>query len=144
MSTSYRFLLVSDSPEDYGLQVLREALIALGSLEVVAESKLDLPPRVQVYDVVIVDAGAVTSAATVVSRVRALDPDSKVVVVTASPHWKIARAVFRAGAAEYLHKSLDEAEILASFRTILEREPAVGVIDSKWREWDSEGNDSVR
>ena len=75
------------------------------------------------YDVVIVDAGAVKSAPEVVTRVQALDPDTKAVVVTASPHWKIAKAVIQAGAADYLSKSLNKEKIVSSFRTILEEFP---------------------
>jgi DNA-binding NarL/FixJ family response regulator len=67
-----------------------------------------------------VDAGAVTSAPRVISQIRALDPDTRVVVVSASLHWKIARAVFRAGATDYLYKSLNKEEILTGFRAILE------------------------
>lgn len=120
MSTPYLFLLVADSPNDYGLQVLREVLLALGSLQVVSEDELtDFLPE-QSWDVAIVDAGAVTSVSETVSQIRELDPSIKVVVITASKHWKIARAVYQAGAEEYLSKSLNREEMLISFRAILE------------------------
>ena len=120
MSTSYSFLLVSDSPCGYWRQVFGEALAALGSLQVVSESGMTALLQQRGYDVVIVDAGAVTSAPAVVSRVRTLAPGVKVVVVTVSPHWKIAKAVLQAGAADYLYKSLNKAEILAGLRAILD------------------------
>ena len=116
----YRFLLVSNSPGDYGHRVLAEALSTLGSLQFAGEQKLVFLLREQAYDVVIVDAGAVTSAPDVVSQVRSLNLNAKVVVVTSSPHWKIARAVFRAGATDYLLKSLDRAEILTDFQVVLD------------------------
>ena len=74
----------------------------------------------QPYDVVLVDAGAVTNAPEVVSQIHIQSPDTRVVVVTVSPHWKIARAVLLAGATDYLYKSLNEEEILTTFRSLLE------------------------
>jgi len=121
----YRFLLVSNSPGDYGHRVLEEALSALGPLQFAGEQRLASLLSGQAYDVVIVDAGAVTSAPDVVSQVRALNLNAKIVVVTSSPHWKIARAVFRAGATDYLLKSLDRAEILKDFRVVLDELEAV-------------------
>jgi len=120
MPASYHFLLVSDSPDDYGNQMLREALVVLGSLQVTSEGELIRSLQEQSYDVAIVDAGAVTSAPEVVSQIRELDPDTKTVVVTASKHWKVARGIFRAGAMDYLSKSLSKDEILVSFRKVLE------------------------
>ena len=119
-STLFHFLLVSDSSDDYWHQVLGEALVTLGSLQVAPESEMTFLLQERPYDVVIVDAGAVADAPKVVSQVRRLAPDTRVVVVTASPHWKIAKAVFQAGATDYLNKSLNKEELLQSFRTILE------------------------
>jgi len=120
MSTSYCFLLVSDSSGDYWYQALRGALVDLGSLQVVSENEMAALLQEQTYDVVIVDAGAVANAPEVVSQIRVLAPDTRVVVVTVSPHWKIAKAVFRAGATDYVYKSLNEEEILTIFRSLLE------------------------
>lgn len=120
MPTSYCFLLVSKSPGDYWCQALRGALVALGSLQVVSEGEMAGLLEQQTYDIVIVDAGAVTSASEVVSQIHVLRPDTRVVVVTVSPHWKIARAVLLAGATDYLYKSLNEEEILMTFRSLLE------------------------
>ena len=120
MPTPSHFLLVSDSPDDYGNQVLREALVALGSLQVALEGELAYLLQEQSYGIVIVDAGAVESAPEVVSQIRELNPDTTVVVVTISKHWEVARDVFRAGAMDYLSKSLSKEEILASFQKVLE------------------------
>ena len=125
MST-YRFLLVSNSPGDYGHRVLREAVSTAGSLQLASEEEVTSQLGEQAYDVVIIDAGAVTSAPEVVERVRGLDPNTRVVVVTSSPHWKIARAVFQAGATDYLLKSLDRAEILANMLAVLEQSCTAG------------------
>jgi DNA-binding NarL/FixJ family response regulator len=120
MFTPYRILLVSDSLGGYWYQALRRALVDLGSLQVVSENEMAALLQEQTYDVVIVDAGAVTNAPEVVSQIHVLRPDTRVVVVTVSPHWKIARAVLLAGATDYLYKSLNEEEILITFRSLLE------------------------
>jgi DNA-binding NarL/FixJ family response regulator len=120
MSTSYCFLLVSDSSGDYWYQALRGALVDLGSLQVVSENEMATLLQEQTYDVVIVDAGAVTNAPEVVSQIHVLRPDTRVVVATVSPHWKIARAVLLAGATDYLYKSLNKEDILTTFQALLE------------------------
>jgi DNA-binding NarL/FixJ family response regulator len=119
MSKPTCFLLVSDSPDDYGNQVLQEALGTLGSVQVVPERDLGSLLQQQTYTVVVVDAGAVKNAPQVVAQVRSLAPNAQVVIVTASPHWKIARAAFLAGARDYVYKSQNEAEILACFQAIV-------------------------
>ena len=119
MSVPFHFLLISDPQGDRGHQVFREALVALGSLQVASEGEMASLLREPIYDAVIVDAGAVTSAPDVVSQIRRMDPAAKIVVVTASPHWKVAKAVLRAGATDYLHKSLSKDEIMAGLRAIL-------------------------
>jgi DNA-binding NarL/FixJ family response regulator len=120
MPTSYCFLLVSKSPGDYWCQALRGALVALGSLQVVSEGEMAGLLEQQTYDIVIVDAGAVTNAPEVVSQIHVLRPDTRVVVATVSPHWKIARAVLLAGATDYLYKSLNKEDILTTFQALLE------------------------
>jgi FixJ family two-component response regulator len=43
-----------------------------------------------------------------------------VVVITATPHWRIARALFRAGAADYVRKSQNRQEIRENVLHLLE------------------------
>jgi DNA-binding NarL/FixJ family response regulator len=119
---SFRFLLVGDAPEDYGRQVLREALAELGTLSTVGEP--DLPGKLAALapDVVIVDAGGVSSPPQAVARILELRKEAKVVVITASPQWKVAKAVIVAGALDYLEKSLSQQEFEQVFRQLLSNE----------------------
>ena len=120
-SIPHRFLLISDAADDHWNQVLREALAVLGPLQIVSEREAAAFLQVHAYDTVIVDAGAVSSAPKeLIRQIRELHPGARVVVVTASPHWKIAKAVIRAGAADYVEKTLNREEILASFGKTLE------------------------
>ncbi len=113
------FLYIGDQADNYGTQVLREALSEYGTLQESREAEIASSVQKQFYSVAIVDAGAVSAAPEVVSQIRALSPNSKIVVITASYHWKIAKAVIQAGAADYLLKSLDRREILENFKAIL-------------------------
>ena len=120
-STPLGFLLVSDSADDHWTQVLQETLTALGPLQIISEGELAAYLHKHAYDAVIVDAGAVSSAPeSLVLRIRELVPSAMVIVVTASPHWKIAKAVIQAGAADYVEKTLNREEISASFGKILD------------------------
>jgi DNA-binding NarL/FixJ family response regulator len=119
-SVSYRFLIVGDSSDEYSSETLREALTTLGSVHILSEDEMIHHLKERSYNVVIVDAGAVADAAVAVSQIRSLRPNIRVVVITASPHWKVARAVLAAGATDYLRKSWNTLDILASFSKALE------------------------
>ena len=121
-SIPHHFLLISDAADDHWNQVLREALAVLGPLQIVSEREAPAFLQVHAVDTVIVDAGAVSSAPKdLILQIHEPHPAAKVVVVTASPHWKIAKAVIRAGASDYVEKMLNREEILASFGKILEQ-----------------------
>jgi len=121
MSTFSHFLLVSDSPGDYWHQVLREALVALGSLHVVLESELVSFLQEQTYDIVIVDAGAISDTPLLVSCIRSQWPDVRVVVVTSSPHWRQAREILHAGAIDYIQKSWSKDDLFSAFQAMLDK-----------------------
>jgi DNA-binding response OmpR family regulator len=114
-----QFLLIADAKDEYGTQVLRETLTELGPVQIATEGGLDASLAERFCDVVIVDAAAVERAATIVRRIREKSPSSKVVVITASPHWRVARDVFRAGAVDYMRKPWHREEILNSFRSVV-------------------------
>jgi DNA-binding response OmpR family regulator len=69
-----------------------------------------------------VDAGAVRDAVLMVSRLRVQQPETRIVIATASPTWQRAREALRAGAADYVRKSLDEKGLRSKVQTVLERQ----------------------
>jgi DNA-binding NtrC family response regulator len=75
------------------------------------------------YAIVVVDAGTTADVPAFVQDVLAIAPHSRVVVVTAAPDWRAARASLTAGASDYLSKSLDRQQTLAAFRKILHKKP---------------------
>ncbi len=78
------------------------------------------------YDVIIIDAGEVRDAALLASRLRARWPEARVVIATASPTWRRAREALRAGATDYIRKSLDEEELRSKIQAVLDAPPPSG------------------
>ena len=117
----YMFLLVGKTTETQWSSVLKEALSPLGSLQVVSEEGA-VPAVIRThYDLVIVDAGAVRDAVLMVSRLRVQQPETRIVIATASPTWQRAREALQAGAADYVRKSLDEKGLRSKVQAVLER-----------------------
>ena len=114
-------LFVSNAPNDRWHGLLRNAVATLGCLAHCSQA--DAVPRLEdgSYGLVVVDAGAVRNVSNLVSDIRAADPLAKVVVVAASPHWKVARSVFKAGATDYWAKRGDQAGMTAAFRWFLQQ-----------------------
>ena len=117
----HSFLVVGDRSDRSDLQVLQDALHTLGHLAVSSECDLEGELENRSYDTAVVDAGAVAKPEDVIRRILSVQPHVKIVVITASPHWKIARAVFRAGATDYLRKSQNIQEVRATFAQMLDQ-----------------------
>jgi len=120
---SHAFLLISGMPLTQWNQVLQRALASLGELQIASEEQAVNMIFQNHYDVVIIDAGPVRDAVSLVSRARASRKGLRIVVVTASPTWLRAREVLLAGATDYIRKSLDEEEIQAFIKSMLELPP---------------------
>lgn len=116
-----RFLLVSDATEKQmqWSRLLRNALCRLGKLCITTGKEAVEEVSRESYDMIIVDSGAVHKVALLVSRLRAQRPESRVLVVTASPSWQAAREVLKAGAIDYLSKSLSGDELRSRIEVML-------------------------
>jgi len=117
------FLLIGNTVEDEWTLILRRALAPLGSLYVRSDAQANQTVGDSNYDMVIVDAGTVRDAALLVSRLRASRTDLRIVVFTSSPTWQRAREALRAGAADYLRKSLNEKKLRSLIESVLELPP---------------------
>src|SRR5215210_7487190 len=113
------FLLVNSQQQDRWHRVLETALNPFGMLESVREDTAVTRAIEKTFDIIIVDATVVKRVELLVSRIHVQQPQTRVVVVTASPHWKLARAAFLAGAVDYVFKSSDENELHETFKDIL-------------------------
>lgn len=109
IAVMYRFLFVTRFAEAQWTRALRETMANAASVEIVDERSLDfLSPQ---YDLMIVDAGGVSSFPRVVRRLRAMCARCPILVVTASPTWQRAREAMHAGANDYQRKTLDNREL---------------------------------
>ena len=124
MSVKYTFLLVGETGTRWH-SVLQRVLSSLsGKLHTVAEERAAESVAQDRYDMVIVDAGIVDDAALLVSHLRARQKQARVVVATASPTWKRARAALQAGAADYISTSLNEDELRSVIEMALKLPPS--------------------
>ena len=115
----YLFLLVSNKPSTQWASILREALAPLGELCVDSEGNTlhKIPP--QHYDAIIVDAGAVKDVVAITHGLRHRCPQARVIIATTSPTWKRAREALRAGATDYIRKSLDKKKLYSEIKATL-------------------------
>lgn len=115
------FLMIANcATRDCWRERLRAALAPLGTLEVVEVGNA-MNQIKEADGLVIVDATFVDKVDAVVSNLRTERPDSRIVVMTASPTWQRARAAFEAGAIDYLPKTMEEGELVDTFRQILKK-----------------------
>ena len=112
-------LLVTDTHEHSWIQTVREAIEPLGDL-VIENADHALERMLQLrHDLIIVDARYVEDAPQLISRIRAQRMDTRIVVATASPTWRRARAALLAGAADYISRTTNAADLRSRFESIL-------------------------
>jgi DNA-binding NtrC family response regulator len=119
ISVKANFLLINSLREPYWLQTLKKALSSLGTLHTRTENDITNLVLEGDYNIIIVDATATTDTPLLISRILAQQPEAKVIVVTASPTWRRAKAAFRAGAVDYIPKSMTLTELRSIFEALL-------------------------
>jgi DNA-binding NtrC family response regulator len=123
MPKERRLLLIGGSRDDPWRWVLEEASASLGVLQIAREMDAFRLIRQQDFDVIIIDAAKVEDIFPLVSCIRAQRPDTRVMVATASPTWRRARGAFRAGAIDYIRKSMNKEEVLSALRATMSKAP---------------------
>jgi DNA-binding NarL/FixJ family response regulator len=123
VSVKYEFLLVGNATEMQWFSVLQRALLPLGKLRSVSEEEAIQAVTGRHYDVIIIDATAIRDVASLVLRLHAQQHQARIVVATASPTWQRAREVLRAGALDYIRKSLDEKDLRSKIQAVVEASP---------------------
>jgi DNA-binding response OmpR family regulator len=115
---SMRMVLLGTTKQNKWNDLLKEALAPLGGLDVMtpeqaADGKLDSK-----YEVIALDATYIDGVERHISQLRSEQPDRRIVVLTAAPTWRSARAAFEAGAMDYLPKTLDQDELFRAFKEL--------------------------
>lgn len=115
------FLLVSDRNKTAWSEMLNDALSPLGSLQIVSENEAGAEILRAGHDLIIIDAAVIKEPAHLVSHLRTKRTESRIVVVAVTPTWQEARAVLRAGAADYFPRPPNKVELLLTMRDTLKR-----------------------
>jgi DNA-binding response OmpR family regulator len=119
-----RFLLINGTGDCAWHQALSDAVAPLGELCTTVYKEAMQTMMNSHYDLIIVDSLAVENVSQFVSTIRARWPETRVVVVTASPTWRRARAAFDAGASDYIRKTHDRQELFAVLEAALRAQPS--------------------
>lgn len=119
----YSFLLIGKSAETQWPVILEQALSPLGKLRIVPEEEAERAVAESRYDVILIDAGAVRAETLLLFRLRAWQPQARIIVATASPTWQRSREALQAGVSDYIRKSLDEKELRSKIQAVLEAPP---------------------
>ena len=77
--------------------------------------------RFSAYDAIIIDATVVENILSLIATIRHQQSTAKIIVAATSPTWTWAREIFLAGATDYIKKTLDKEELLASIRSALNK-----------------------
>jgi DNA-binding NarL/FixJ family response regulator len=73
------------------------------------------------YVLIVLEAIAQEDITNFIERIRDANPDAKIVVFSAAPHWEEAKKVLLAGASDYIEPSLDEDNLRRKFMPMLEQ-----------------------
>jgi DNA-binding NtrC family response regulator len=118
---SKKILLLDGQRDCLWLEALGEATSALDiTLEIASRASMEHIPWHD-YDLIILDAGAISDVLSTISWIHAQDSGAGVVILSPAPTWKQAREVMLAGAVDYARKSLDRDYIIATLEKNLAR-----------------------
>jgi len=123
MPEKYYFLLISNSPDDPWIQILQEVVTSLGSLQIAGEPEAIKLASQRNYDLFVIDAAKVENIFCLVSSIKEKKPSARILVVTTSPTWRRAREAFRAGATDYIRKSMNKAELCDNLKATMDKIP---------------------
>lgn len=116
MTRVYQILLIGEARHDPWQDVLEQVSLKLGCLEVTGESGTTARIREKAYDIIVIDATVVENMPDLIKTIRSQDVKVRIVVATASPAWEKAREAFRAGATDYIWKSMDKKRLLETLK----------------------------
>lgn len=118
------FVLITAEPQNAWAKEFAATLQPLGKLKIIAQrdfsaEKIDKAHTVS--PLFIIDAIVGKEMTGLIKKVRQSTSQGRVIVMTASPNWHLARAAFEAGALDYLSKNLHPEEVLNSIRAVLSK-----------------------
>ena len=116
----YSVLLIGEKTDSMWPLVVEQAVSTMGVLQFASEQDVVSGAIGNSYAVIMIDSGAVRDPVRLTAWLRTQHPQAKIIVATASPTWQRARDVLKAGAVDYIRKSLDEAQLQSTIKTLLD------------------------
>ncbi len=123
MKPQTQILLIGYQAQEGWNKILAEAVKTIGNVRSIKENEVELITHAS-FDFIIVDASLVSEAAPLIRRIRPLQPRARILVVTSSPDWQMAREALKAGANDYISKSYDKRDLQAAVKATLAQPPA--------------------
>ncbi|CAN5417120.1 hypothetical protein BH10CHL1_BH10CHL1_48070 [soil metagenome] len=114
-----QFLLITQEIHTRWPATLQTVLADIGTLEIMCENTAS-QATLQNYAIIMIDAGTISDEVALVTRLITTCPQACVIVATASPTWTRARDALKAGATDYILKSIKGNELRAKFQKIME------------------------
>jgi DNA-binding response OmpR family regulator len=108
-------LLVGSSLSPW-TSVLSDAVQSIGKLRIIDPALLETGQPVEPPGLYIVDATYVDDTPALVRRIRRQECKARILVVTLLPSWECARALLKAGAVDYVKKSMDRRSVQETIR----------------------------
>ena len=118
-----RFLLIGEKQALWS-QRLDHVLARWGKLYTASAEEAIEAIQENDYGLIVIDAGIIEDPASLVSHLNAKQPNASLIVASASPTWRQAKEVLRAGATDYIRKSLDEKELDNELGAVLRSWPS--------------------
>jgi DNA-binding NarL/FixJ family response regulator len=122
-TVSPKFLLIGHQDETLWFRNLANALTTLGELQILPLRAAMQYIRQNKCDMVIIDKSYVKEEILLVSQIRSILPDARIIAITSTPTWQQIRNILKAGAMNYISKSMSEREYFSVFEDTLAKQP---------------------
>jgi len=119
---NYVSVLYIGNPANHFRRTLSDALDGYGHLSLSIHAQSKLINDSFGYHCYILDADTLTHLDLLIHRIRDVQPDARILIVTDHPDWYIAREVFRAGAINYVSKGTHHLHVRATLKHTLRQQ----------------------
>jgi predicted nucleotide-binding protein/DNA-binding response OmpR family regulator len=113
------FLLVTNKPQSMWVKTVALAVETLGGLQTAGEKEVWQDIGCAPYDMVIIDATAMKEVTLLVTQIHKIRPQVPIVVAAHSRTWRRAHEVIKAGATDYILKTLSNEALRAVLISLL-------------------------
>ena len=115
----YKILFIAGSSSAQWGSILQRAIGNAGCVRLATTHNFSFLIMNDVFDLVFIDPGEIGSFSQLITEVLQLQPETKIIVATASPTWQRAREAMRAGAFDYIRKNQNITQLANYIRGIL-------------------------